>query len=585
MNKLNKVIAFSLLSICISSDFVACTAIEEYSDGSFSFDEIFKNAKKTGGYMNTCYSHLLSGGNCYGNSFLASFSDEAQDANDVVDGVANQWSMGRASAYSNPIGTGFWSQCYLGIRNCNILLANIDSASVTYESDRRSYKAQAHALRAYYYLQIIKRYGGAPIVTQQLPLDYDYSKIGRSSFSECARQIFSDCDSALAADNADLMWFSGTSTSFRSRMSKAIASAIKSQTALYAASPLWNDGTITWKDAAEISRTALDSCLANGYELYNKTPTATAGYTPLDVYFYTQSDVVGIVDKETIMELTSQMTPWKYCGLPTTLGQSSAGTCPSQELVDAFETISGKMPVLGYQDADHLIPNLNPEATDYNESNPYANRDPRLKAFIYYNGALLNLSTKTIVNTSEGANCALSATSVQNTRTGYYIRKYTHYESNRTSNKDGYFKVFRLAELYLNYAEAANEASTTGFVPDAAVDAVNAIRSRVGMPALSKGMTCTDFRVRVHNERRVELAFEEHRFFDVRRWHILNETDKVVTGLKAIDAGNGSFTYQRFVVDNTRKVYEDKYLLFPIPGDEAIRMKNWTGVDCQNPGW
>ena len=106
----------------------------------------------------------------------------------------------------------------------------------------------------------------------------------------------------------------------------------------------------------------------------------------------------------------------------------------------------------------------------------------------------------------------------------------------------------------MNYAEAANEASTTGTVPNDAVDAVNAVRSRVGMPGIPYGLSCDQFRLRIRNERRVELAFEEHRFFDVRRWKILDQTDKVITGMKA----NSDGSYSRFVVDNNRKAYRDR---------------------------
>ena len=180
-----------------------------------------------------------------------------------------------------------------------------------------------------------------------------------------------------------------------------------------------------------------------------------------------------------------------------------------------------------------------------------------------------------------GGNCALDPSNARYTCTGYYTRKFSHYKSGRSGNLDGYFKEFRLAELYLNYAEAANEASTTGTVPNDAVDAVNAVRSRVGMPGIPYGLSCDQFRLRIRNERRVELAFEEHRFFDVRRWKILDQTDKVITGMKA----NSDGSYSRFVVDNNRKAYSEKFLLYPIPGDEAIRLQNASGTNCQNPGW
>lgn len=227
-------------------------------------------------------------------------------------------------------------------------------------------------------------------------------------------------------------------------------------------------------------------------------------------------------------------------------------------------------------------PNLNSAVQGlYNQAKPYENRDPRLKASIYYDGSKLNLETGALLSTKTGGNCALDPSNARYTCTGYYTRKFSHYKSGRSGNLDGYFKEFRLAELYLNYAEAANEASTTGTVPNDAVDAVNAVRSRVGMPGIPYGLSCDQFRLRIRNERRVELAFEEHRFFDVRRWKILDQTDRVITGMKA----NSDGSYSRFVVDNNRKAYSEKFLLYPIPGDEAIRLQNASGTNCQNPGW
>lgn len=125
-------------------------------------------------------------------------------------------------------------------------------------------------------------------------------------------------------------------------MTKAICAAIRSQISLYAASPLYNDGTITWTEAAEITKKSLDDCLANNYELYKKQPNATAGYSPYDVYFYSRTDLPVVNDKETIMEV-GQMYMWNYAGLPTTDGQTDAGACPSQELLDAYEVVNGDM--------------------------------------------------------------------------------------------------------------------------------------------------------------------------------------------------------------------------------------------------
>ena len=170
------------------------------------------------------------------------------------------------------------------------------------------------------------------------------------------------------------------------------------------------------------------------------------------------------------------------------------------------------------------------------------------------------------------------------TRTGYYIRKFSAPTSSRNGNNDGWMRTMRLAELYLNFAEAANEAATGATAPDEAVDAVNAVRARVGMPEIQKGISKDEFRTRVRNERRVELAYEGHRFYDVRRWNILKETDKVVTGMKVVKDAAGNDTFERFVVSH-RNAWDDKWLLLPVPGEEVARLYTQTGINFQNPGW
>ena len=562
-----------------------CTSIEDYPDGRLEFDQIFENQKLLGGYLNSCYGAIGNnmGNNYTDNTFLASASDEAHDVGDVTNGVMSQWCNGFVSAFSNPLGTPEKWDYYEPIRKCNIIIARIATANMHLEDQRESYKGEAHGLRAFYYLQMIKNYGGVPIILDDPSAEgYDFSKLRRATFSECARQIISDC--RISMENKTLGWHSGSSDSYRFRWSKAMSAAIMSQAALYAASPLNNDGTLDWDEAAQITKEALDLCLANGYSLYKAVPSggfASLAYTPYDMYFMTAADVRGVEDPETIMTGRNKLTVWEHCGLPVTEGQVRAGSCPSQELVDSYETIDGEMPILGYEDEDHLRPIINPKAVLYDENNPFANRDPRLKASIYYNGAPFQVGGDTYVWTFEGGNCALSSTNRRNTRTGYYMRKFGNPTSNRANgNNDGYFRIFRLAELYLNYAEALNEAEASDIAPDTAVDAVNAVRDRVGMPDIPYGLAKDEFRKRLRNERRVEFAFEEQRFYDVRRWKILHETDRIVTGMRVTDEGK----YERFVVSR-RNAYTDKFLRFPIPGEEAIRLQVHTGLNFQNPGW
>jgi len=168
------------------------------------------------------------------------------------------------------------------------------------------------------------------------------------------------------------------------------------------------------------------------------------------------------------------------------------------------------------------------------------------------------------------------------TRTGYYIKKYIDptagigFANRAPATAQAYWIIFRLAEFYLNYAEALNEFSG----PVAEVyTALNKIRTRAGIANLPAALSKDQMRERIRTERRVELAFEEHRFYNVRRWKILKDTDKLVTGMKITKTGN-AFTYDRFIMER-RSAWDDKFLQFPVPINDLSKM---TGVQ-QSPGW
>lgn len=577
-----------------------CTDITDYPDGRMDFEHIFQNSKLVGGYMNACYVEGVNGyGDFYGDkTYLASACDEAHDTDDATGGTMYQWNSGFITPFVTPWEHKFYKpeekrspewNYYNAIRRCNIMIDRVESATIRLESERESYRGEARGLRAYYYLRLIKNYGAVPLVLDNTSEAVDdWSTARKASFSEIVRQIIKDSREVID-DNTVLGWVSGASDAAMNRWNKAMSAAVMSEAALYAASPLNNDGTFDWPEAARICREALGLCLDNGYKLVDRQPEgdfARNSYNAYDYFFVSPIDTRGVNDTESIIYTKKRWDAWQYCGLPTTEGQSRAGSCPSQELVDSYETLQGEMPVLGYQDEEHLRPILNPNA-QYDEQNPYANRDPRLMATLYHHGArLMPLEEERKVDVSEGGNCMVSPTLVRYTRTGYYIRKFSAPTSSRNGNNDGWMRTMRLAELYLNFAEAANEA----FGPDhdvngmTAVEAVNAVRARVGMPPLPTGMSQDDFRIRVRNERRVELAYEGHRFYDVRRWKILDRTDRVVTGMKVMRDDAGNETFERFVVSH-RNAYSDKWLLLPVPGDEVARLFTQTGVNFQNPGW
>jgi hypothetical protein len=277
--------------------------------------------------------------------------------------------------------------------------------------------------------------------------------------------------------------------------------------------------------------------------------------------------------------------------------------------VDCFETTDGQ-PILNlakpYNDeVTHLNPNFNTANTLYKEQDPYANRDPRFYASIYYNGSKRKafwsfeeseLSVENypagqgnrtrIIATWEGEpKTGINPNIRSGTATGYYIRKFLHPNSGRDNQpQNEYHKEFRLGEIILNFAEAAAEANHLA----EAKAAVDEIRARVGMPALPAGLSQADLILRIRNERRVELALEGFRYYDVRRWTSpdgnLEKTDRHITSVRITRNADGTYTYRRGPIKE-RECYTRKFLWVPVPMNEANIMQSLTGENWQNPGW
>lgn len=602
-----------LLSIVVGTSFFSCADMDLPSDGRLELKDVFSRYERTKSYLNTCGNYMPQVGFTYEatNTPLASFCDEAQDASDHKDGPVTKWYRGLTSSSYNPLTASYfdpWGHYFEGIKKCNTFITSITDPEIAtghfVEDEKNGWIAQVRVMRAFYYLQLIKRYGGVPLLDTPYEMDHDFSKDRRASFEECVDFILADCDAALAVKNTEgqpigFRW--SINDNERGQMTRAMAYAVKSQAALYASSPLWNaDGTskYTWQKTAEITKEALDQCLAHGFELYSAPSDPTIAQNGYAYYFITRSDPSRSWDKETIYETTAwRSNVWKFAGTPITDGMEKAGAGPSQELIDSYETIDGE-PVLDlmkpYLDKDHLQPNYNKNSI-YNPEKPYENRDPRFYASVYYNGSVRYLDNPTgvKVDTYVGGNCGISdkVTEVRYTRTGYYLRKFNNYKSNINVDADGLMRIFRLAELYLNFAEAAYQvygpdgqvSSAVGGSPLSAREALNKTRVRAGMPVLPAGLSKEAFEKRYRNERRVELAFEEHRFFDVRRWKILKETDGFVTGMRISKESEG-YSYTRFKLAE-RNTNADKYLVYPIHQAEIAKMLKYTGENWQNPGW
>lgn len=556
------------------------------NDGHTNMSQVWNDRNSTMGYLNSCYNYRWSI-----NLDVSSITDESVDSRMINAGSVFQYWYNQGLTtddYASYSLEGLpWTQFYDGIRKCNIFLANIPTSTAYCTEDEKSgWIAQAYTLRALYYLQLFKRYGQVPLITTDMGTNYDYSQAKKATVGEIVKQIIADCEAALATKDSDEGFSWNIGTNKNGIMTRAVAYAIESEAITFAVSPLFDDGTYTWSDALKITKNALYQCLTHDYSLW--TSTIDGALNAYDSYFLTNPYDLRVSDKETIYAVNGRSTIWQSYGLPTTDGVAQAGICPSQELVDAYNMTNGEMPITGYTDSQHLHPTFNPSA-NYSDDNPYANRDPRFYASIYYNGAVRG--TKTI-QTYEGGTEAidLQGENVKYTTTGYYLRKYNHPSSSKTSNSDGWVRIYRLADLYLNFAETAYKAGSAdakvnlgGSMTMSARDAVNAIRSRVALKELPTGLSNAQFEIRLRNERFVEFAFEGKRFFDVRRWKTLDSNFKNMSGMD-IKKNGTSYTYTRFNF-TPRVTTTDKYYLYPLERTEASKMQTLTGTNWQNSGW
>jgi len=629
-----KHIILSLFVICLTMG--SCKkALDMAPDGKLSLDDVFADNEKVRAFLNSCYSNMPGKGARY---FFWSrgpvvWSDEAWDTDAESESglMAGRMYNGNASADNHPVvnvsteaGNGnYWARYWSAIRNCTIFIQRIDAVTVSTPADKSRWKAEAHLLRAYYYSELLKWYGAVlPIEREAYDFDADFSTTKKESYYDVVKFVMEDCDAALASP--ELPWRI-TSAGEAGRVQKALAEAIKSKMILFAASPLNNAGQNYWDEAYQTNKTSLANLKANGYELYNQvnfpqvylSDDAFLGpdknvKTALFNEYFTQNMAYSATpaDRETIFQSREgQGNTWDVDGIGAQNGYKS-GTCPSQELVDAFETADGQ-PILNlanpYLDEQHTQPNYNPQNTQYDPNDPYKNRDPRFYASIYYNGskrkARWNFAevsasfenfpapqgnrTRIIATYVGEPQTGIDPTTRRATRTGYFERKFLHPTSGNDNTVAGAnFKLFRLGEIILNFAEAAAEAGKL----DEATDAVNEIRARVGMPLITKGLPKEQLILRIRNERRVELALEENRYFDVRRWTLptgdLAKTDQWITAMEITRNTNGSFSYKRRPVRPTeRKNYTNKFLWLPIPLNEANRLLAITGVNWQNNGW
>ncbi|MFC0515083.1 RagB/SusD family nutrient uptake outer membrane protein [Mucilaginibacter angelicae] len=522
-------------------------------------DKLYSNYTYVQQQMWNTYSYLPNG---FLNLDLDAATDEAEATNSVE--PVQAFNYGTWSQYNNP--DNVWAANFDGIRQANLYLKNKDKVDINYIKDKitstdsttyynarnnvKFMEGEALFLKAYFYFELVKRYGGVPIFEQ--PLDYNdpstWKNVQRNSVDECIKYIASLCDKAAAIIPANLSPYSWYEAG---RVTNGAIKTLKAKALLYGASPLFtaNGSTTTWAQAAAAAHDviapgsySLDASYSNLFGANN----TTSG----EVIFYRRYGAINT---------------YEYNNFPIVFQNSNGNSLtPTENLVSDFEvliksggTVTGSVP-FDWNNPAHAAA-------------PYTNRDPRFGATVVYNGASFKSTT---IQTYFGGNSGLPKQNA--TKTGYYLSKWMNQSvdliNNTTTNHAWIY--FRYADVLLSYAEAMFNAYGPNADPQgfgmSALQAINKVRQRAGVPALT-----TINQQAIEHERNVELSFENNRLWDVRRWKKgVSYFSKPVNRIDITAAG--VYTVKKL----EDRVFTTKMEWYPIPQAE-ISKTGWT----QNPGW
>lgn len=616
---MKKIYILSLVTMALL--FGGCQKISDWMEkqdtGDLQFEDIWQDVNYVEGWLNNNLGGYPGLGWVFGGEPLWSFTDEGWSSLDGTGGSSYRVYSGNFSSTAGwPGARNLYGPMLARIRNLNMFLHYIvlPETPVQNEASRRRMIADAYVARAYYMFELFKEYGplylynedgvdpadGNPEYLRYVTeLTDKYTDLRRVPAEDYVRWIIADCDRGLAID--DLPWRANAGNQ-ATRMTKSLAWCIKATSLMWLASPLFNDGKDYWEEAYQMNKRTLELLREHGFQLYTTcSNTQVYGTGDANAYreYYCNTNLSWAApsptDRETIFAYggASGGPTNNYVGSRHT-DIAHAGTCPTQEMVDAYETKDG-VPVLDlanpYADQYHLQPNFNPENTMYDEQHPYDNRDPRFDECIMHHGSPYTWDKQYILDISAGGLNYRSTlpTDFSQTRTGYYYCKTVPPNVSLNSHPGGRAPMqYKLSEMILNFAECALNA---GHLQDA-MDAVNEIRERVNMPPLPAELVNNPekLRLRVYNERRVELAFEEARYNDLRRRCRPEEEIPGIKYFSAMDvtyAGDWSAaTYVRVPLrEEIRHGFEPQCKLSPLPKGEVSNLKVITGVDFQNYGW
>ncbi len=575
---MKKIKYFISLLIVLSGLFNACSLLDPEEENLKDINDVSSIVTYAEGFLLNAYRNIPVVHNSFDLSYASDDALTNVPTSAVKTVVAGGW-----TSTSNPF--EMWNTAYESILYINTFMEEMDKIDWYPKNPQTSalytkkLRGEAFALRAWNYFHLLQAHAGigkngeklgVPIVDHVLltakPEDYE---IPRSTFNALVQFIINDCDSAIAllperwkdSGNANVDLAIGARNT--NRINGAVARLIKAKTLLYAASPAYSDGTYTYQMAAQASADLMN----NNNGLTNVIPANS-----IHVEYYNDPNVPnsGNLHPEVLWYSTrvNSSNSWEVSNYsPSLFGQGL--TNPTQDLVNAFPMADGT-PTPG---------------SKINSSTPYTGRDPRLAKYIFFNGASFIRGGQTItVNTTHGSQDALGSASIYATKTGYYLKKFMNLSSvnldpNINSQGLHFYTYARYTDALLIFAEAANEAvgpdlTIGGF---SARQVINAIRNRAGITSAAyvNGLTQAEMTNLIRNERRLEMCFEEQRFWDLRRWQMTTEMKKAVSGVEVSTDGN-TFNY----IEVESRNYSDYQIYGPIPYYETLKY----GL-IQNMGW
>lgn len=579
MKKMKNLKYFILALIFSIGLFTSCEILEPEGEDVYNMDIVTDNIAYTEGFLIAAYRNISTSHSTFN---LSCGADDAVSnilTSNIKEAVSGSW-----TSTSNPFST--WNTAYESIMYINTFLEVMDDAvwdPLNPETDslyRAKLRGEAFALRAWYYFDLLQAHAGkgsdgtmlgVPIIDHVLdhnnPEDFE---IQRSSFKDLVDFIIADCDTAItllprrwtALTDKDLDKVIGDRNT--NRINGQMARFIKTKTLLYAASPAYQEGSeFTYQQAAVSALLAIVT--SGGLSQVNSANSDHLSFYSNELVINAANDHPEVIWYSVKVD---NLNSWEKTNFPPSL-YGAGRTNPSQNLVDAFPMADGTPVTLA----------------KIQSNDPYSGRDPRLDLYIMRHGSVIPFQNgDKVITTSEGSQDALGSEDSNATLTGYYIRKFMNTRNvDLNPNKEigglHYYVYARQTDLLLMFAEAANEAVG----PDVALGGmsakrvINAIRERAGITSTAyvDGLNKEDMRELIRNERRLELCFEEQRFWDLRRWNLTDKMNEDIKGVR-VSADGTTYTY----VDVEERNFENYQIYGPIPYNEILKYKI-----TQNAGW